>query len=79
MDRFRRTLPLIINLKNPAMRPRHWTKVKEIVDRDFDETSEDFTLDTIAEMELQNYADQIDDISNSATMELAIEIVSVTS
>lgn len=61
------------------MRPRHWTKVKEIVDRDFDETSEDFTLDTIAEMELQNYADQIDDISNSATMELAIEIVSVTS
>ncbi|XP_068978772.1 dynein axonemal heavy chain 2 [Bombus flavifrons] len=74
VDRFRRTLPLITNLKNPAMRPRHWTKVKEIVDRDFDETSEDFTLDTIAEMELQNYADQIDDISNSATMELAIEI-----
>lgn len=79
VDRFRRTLPLITNLKNPAMRPRHWTKVKEIVDRDFDETSETFTLDTIAEMELQNYADQIDDISNSATMELAIEIVSVTS
>ena len=50
--------------------------MKEIVDRDFDETSAEFTLDTIAEMELQNYAEQINDISNSATMELNIEVVS---
>lgn len=77
MDRFRRTLPLITDLKNPAMRPRHWQKVKKIVDREFDEKSDEFTLDAIAEMELQNYAEQINDISNSATMELAIEIVSV--
>ncbi|XP_017886409.1 dynein heavy chain 2, axonemal [Ceratina calcarata] len=73
VDRFRRTLPLITDLKNPAMRPRHWNKVKEVVDREFDETSADFTLDAIAEMQLQNYAEQISDISNSATMELAIE------
>lgn len=76
MDKFKRTLPLITDLKNPAMRPRHWKKVKELVDRDFDETSAEFTLDTIAEMELQNYAEQINDISTSATMELGIEIVS---
>ena len=76
MDKFKRTLPLITDLKNPAMRPRHWKKVKEIVDRDFDETSAEFTLDTIAEMELQNYAEQINDISTSATIELGIEIVS---
>ena len=76
MDKFKRTLPLITDLKNPAMRSRHWKKVKEIVDRDFDETSAEFTLDTIAEMELQNYAEQINDISNSATMELNIEVVS---
>ncbi|XP_043512192.1 dynein axonemal heavy chain 2 [Frieseomelitta varia] len=74
VDKFKRTLPLITDLKNPAMRPRHWKKVKEIVDRDFDETSAEFTLDTIAEMELQNYAEQINDISTSATMELGIEI-----
>ncbi|XP_076651590.1 dynein heavy chain 2, axonemal kl-2 [Halictus rubicundus] len=74
VDKFRRTLPLITDLKNPAMRPRHWGKVKEAVGRDFDETSESFTLDLIAEMQLQNFAEQIADISNSATMELAIEV-----
>lgn len=58
------------------MRPRHWQRVKETVDRDFDEQSPEFTLDAITEMEFQNFAEQISDISNSATMELAIEIVS---
>lgn len=76
MDKFRRTLPLITNLKNPAMRTRHWKRVKEAVGRDFDEMSEEFTLDLIAEMQLQNFAEQIDEISNAATMELAIEVVS---
>lgn len=75
VDKFRRTLPLITDLKNPAMRPRHWQRVKETVDHDFDEQSDEFTLDAITEMEFQNFAEQIADISNSATMELAIEIV----
>nr|XP_034179953.1 dynein heavy chain 2, axonemal [Osmia lignaria] len=74
VDQFRRTLPLITDLKNPAMRPRHWKRVKDIVDRDFDETSNDFTLEVIAEMQLQNFAEQISEISYSATMELSIEI-----
>lgn len=76
MDKFRRTLPLITDLKNPAMRSRHWTRVKATVDRDFDETSKEFTLELIAEMQLQNFADEISEISNAATMELAIETVS---
>ncbi|XP_031370853.1 dynein heavy chain 2, axonemal [Apis dorsata] len=74
VDKFRRTLPLITDLKNPAMRPRHWQRLKEIVGRDFDELSPEFTLDAITEMEFQNFAEQISDISNSATMELTIEI-----
>ncbi|XP_076632445.1 dynein heavy chain 2, axonemal kl-2 [Colletes latitarsis] len=74
VDKFRRTLPLITDLKNPAMRPRHWSKLKETIGRDFDETSETFTLELIAEMQLQNFAEQIDEISNAATMELAIEL-----
>ncbi|CAK9808028.1 Dynein axonemal heavy chain 2 [Anthophora quadrimaculata] len=74
VDKFRRTLPLITDLKNPAMRPRHWKKVKETVDRDFDEMSAEFTLEAIAEMHLQDFAEQISEISNSATMELSIEL-----
>ena len=28
VDQFRRTMPLITDLKNKAMRERHWTQIK---------------------------------------------------
>lgn len=73
VDAFRRTLPLISDLKNPAMRPRHWVKVKQIVGSDFDETSSEFNLEAIYAMEFHKYADDINEISNAASMELQIE------
>lgn len=58
------------------MRPRHWKQVKIVIDQDFDETSEEFTLDAIAKMQMQNFTEQISEISYVATMEFAIEVVS---
>lgn len=58
------------------MKPRHWKRVKDVIVRDFDEMSEDFTLDAIIRMQMYNFAEQISEISNTATMELAIEVVS---
>lgn len=66
---------MITDLKNPAMRERHWNRLKEIVGREFDQNSPDFTLDAIADMQLQMFADQINELSNAATMELNIELV----
>lgn len=31
VDSFRKTLPLITALKNTAMRPRHWNRVREVM------------------------------------------------
>lgn len=76
VDKFRRMLPLITDLKNPAMRSRHWKRAKETIEQDFDEMSEEFTLDAIAAMQMQNFAEQIGEISHAASMELAIEVVS---
>lgn len=73
VDTFRRTLPLIADLKNTALRPRHWTTVKTIMNVDFDENSEEFKLEAIIDMKMQDYAEQINEISNAATMELQIE------
>ena len=28
VDQFKRTMPLVGDLKNPAMRPRHWEKIQ---------------------------------------------------
>ncbi|CAH0554839.1 unnamed protein product [Brassicogethes aeneus] len=73
VDAFRRTLPLIGDLKNPAMRSRHWDKVREAVGIDFDETSKEFNLEAIYSMQMHLYSEEIADVSNAATMELQIE------
>lgn len=44
VDQFKRTMPLITDLKNKAMRPRHWDKIQTEMQRQFDHKSVDFTL-----------------------------------
>ncbi|XP_030382586.1 dynein heavy chain 2, axonemal, partial [Scaptodrosophila lebanonensis] len=73
LDGFRRTLPLITALKNPCMRERHWNRVRDIMQVDFDENSKKFTLELIINLDFQAYSEDIQDISNAATMELQIE------
>lgn len=73
VDAFRRTLPLIADLKNPAMRVRHWDRVRKAMDKEFDENSPEFNLEAIYAMEMHLYSEDIGDISNAATMELQIE------
>lgn len=55
------------------MRKRHWTKVKKAVGVEFDETSKEFNLEAIYSMEFHKFAEDINEISNAATMELQIE------
>ncbi|KAM3963696.1 LOW QUALITY PROTEIN: dynein heavy chain 2, axonemal kl-2 [Aphomia sociella] len=73
VDAFRRTLPLIGDLKNPCMRERHWDRIKVLMGVEFDQNSEDFKLELIMRLNFQAYAEDIAEISNAATMELNIE------
>ena len=74
VENFRATVPLINDLKNPAMRPRHWTQLKETIDNhDFDPYGDDFTLESIEKLELYKFAEQISEISGNANKEQNIE------
>ncbi|CAH8511548.1 unnamed protein product [Schistosoma rodhaini] len=73
VDQFRRTLPLITDLRNPAMRTRHWDKIKEEMNTQFNVDSDEFTLECIVELGFEQYSDLISEISGAATKELAIE------
>ncbi|XP_069502374.1 dynein axonemal heavy chain 2 [Ambystoma mexicanum] len=73
IDQFKRTMPLIAALRNPALRERHWTQVKDEIQKTFDQTSDDFTLEKIVELGLDQHYDKINEISSAATKELAIE------
>ena len=75
IDQFKRTMPLIQDLKNEAMRERHWTDIKTSIQKSFDHTSESFTLEQIIGLGLDQFADQISEISAAASKELSIEQV----
>ncbi|KAJ7313214.1 hypothetical protein JRQ81_004493, partial [Phrynocephalus forsythii] len=74
IEQFKRTMPLITDLRNPALRERHWDQVKDLVLRTFDQDAEDFRLENIVELGLDKHVEKIAEISASATKELAIEV-----
>ena len=57
------------------MRPRHWQQLKDEVQKPFDQNSEDFTLEKIIELGLDQFSETIGDISTAASKELSIEQV----
>ncbi|XP_053218034.1 dynein axonemal heavy chain 2 isoform X2 [Podarcis raffonei] len=73
IEQFKKTMPLITDLRNPALRERHWEQVKDLVLRAFDQDAEDFRLENIIELGLDKHVEKIGEISSSATKELAIE------
>ncbi|KAJ8389320.1 hypothetical protein AAFF_G00121850 [Aldrovandia affinis] len=73
IDQFKRTIPLISDLRNSAMRDRHWEQIKAEVQHSFDQTASDFTLEKIVALGMHLHAEKISEISGAASKELSIE------
>ena len=69
----KKILPVIRDLKNPAMRDRHWSKLMDEIGKVFDPTGNDFLLENILTMSMEQYADIVSSLSAAATKELSIE------
>ncbi|KAM9855172.1 dynein axonemal heavy chain 2-like [Aulostomus maculatus] len=73
ISQFNRIIPLIVDLKNQAIRERHWKQICADLQCYCDPTSADFTLEKLMSLGLENYADKISEISGAATKEFFIE------
>uniref|UniRef100_UPI0037E7F8F2 dynein axonemal heavy chain 10 n=1 Tax=Semicossyphus pulcher TaxID=241346 RepID=UPI0037E7F8F2 len=73
LKEFRESLPLLLDLKNEALRDRHWRELMERTGTSFEMNPESFTLENMFAMELHKYANVIGDIVTSAVKELSIE------
>ncbi|KAJ0006370.1 hypothetical protein NQD34_013643, partial [Periophthalmus magnuspinnatus] len=73
IEQFKKIIPLISDLRNPAMRDRHWTQIHEELQCQFDHTSPDFTMEKIISLGFDKFDDRICEISGAATKELSIE------
>ncbi|XP_063540762.1 dynein axonemal heavy chain 10 [Cydia strobilella] len=73
MKQFKGVVPLMVSLKNEAMRERHWKELMHKTGQTFDMSPERFTLENMFAMELHKYQDVAEEIVNHAIKELAIE------
>lgn len=73
MKQFKNTVPLMVSLKNEAVRERHWTALMAQTGQPFDMHPERFTLANMFAMELHKYQEIAVGIVTNAVKELAIE------
>lgn len=73
MKQFKNTIPLMVNLKNEALRERHWKMLMEKTGQYFDMAPAVFTLENMFAMELHRFSDITDEIINNAVKELLLE------
>ena len=72
-DAIKKLMPLIMDLRNEAMRDRHWKQLMDEVGKTFDPTSSDFTLQLVLDLGLEHHQELISNLSTAAGKELAIE------
>ncbi|KAI8923518.1 dynein heavy chain and region D6 of dynein motor-domain-containing protein [Entophlyctis helioformis] len=73
VNQTKRTIPLLLDLRNPAMRDRHWNQIMDEVGKTFSPQGADFTLDKILDLGLDQHTETISTLSTAASKELSIE------
>lgn len=65
-------LPLIAELRDEAMRPRHWQAIKAKVQKDF-EVIDKLTLRDVFNLNLNKYQEDVEEITDQARQEAKME------
>jgi dynein heavy chain len=71
--KFDSMIPLLAQLKSDALRERHWKKIMSFTGISLDLDVNTFTLGKLLEMNLCTFSNEINNICNTASKELAIE------
>lgn len=68
-------LPVINDLRNPTLKPRHWAAIEQTVDALLVDIEIPLTLERLSELHVFDFAQEIQDISGQASGEAALEII----
>ena len=67
-------VPTITDLRNPALKPRHWAQIAEVIGHDLDPEAE-ITLNTLTEMNVFDHMEAIQEVSGQASSESSLESI----
>jgi hypothetical protein len=71
-DTYRQALPIVTDLRNPKIQPRHWEKVEETLGNKV-VRDEKLTLGALLDLRIVVHRDTLQQISTEATQESALE------
>ena len=73
VDIFKPKVPLIVALRNPGMRDRHWEELSTQLNVTFPENRDTLTLQNLCDLKLLESLDKVDKVSEKAGKEFSIE------
>jgi dynein heavy chain len=73
VSQFKNTLPVVVALRNKALKPRHWEVINGLIEQELDLEDEQFTLGKLLDMKVDRHMEAIQEVSGKATAELALE------
>lgn len=74
IEDFIEILPLLTELSKPSMRDRHWKKISKLTNKEFElEKFHELKLRSVLEANLLEYREDIEEITDGAEKQLAIE------
>jgi len=72
VDTFKSLVPVVVALRNDALKEHHWAQIEEAIHTEMDR-GENFTLGYLLELHVDEYREQIETISTAATQENVLE------
>ena len=72
VDEYRNLMPVVQALRNRALKERHWGKIFDVVGQQISRDNT-FTLQILLNAKVQEWKDEISQVSTEATQELALE------
>lgn len=73
VEELKNTMPVVVDLRSPALQNRHWDQIKDVLERDIDISDTTFTLQSLLDMKVNDKKDEISDIALKAKKEQELE------
>lgn len=73
VDSLRNTMPVVISLRDKTLKPRHWENIRQVLNREINIEDPEFTLNTLIQMKVNDFKDEIGEIALKANKESELE------
>ncbi|KAK9408021.1 dynein heavy chain 6 axonemal [Crotalus adamanteus] len=75
VEKMKEKLPVITDLRNPFLKPRHWAILEQIVGAPLVDMENPLTLERLTQINAFEYTQEIQDVSGQASGEASLEII----